>query len=64
MLLQCHVASLDSTCSVAQKNKLLDRRCKLEARIPAYDNQISVIMKPNNDTQWSIQDENIMDIDM
>jgi hypothetical protein len=63
MLLQHHVESLGSMCSVAQKNKLLDRRCKLEARITAYENQILVIMKLNDDTQWSIQEGNIVDID-
>ena len=62
MLLQRHVTSLGSTSSVAQKNELLDRRCKLEARITAYENRISVIMKLNDDTQWSIQDGNIPDI--
>jgi uncharacterized protein YjiS (DUF1127 family) len=63
MLLQCHVASLGSTCSVAQKNELLDRRRKLEARITAYENRISVIMRLDDDTQWSIQEGNIADMD-
>ena len=52
MLLQRHVASLGSTCSVAQKNELLDRRRKLEARISNYENRMSVIMKLDDDTQW------------
>jgi hypothetical protein len=64
MLLQHHVVSLGSTCSVAQKNELLDRRRKLEARITAYENQILVIMKLDDDTQWSIQEGNIADIDL
>jgi hypothetical protein len=63
MLLQRHVISLGNTCSIAQKNELLDRRRKLEARITAYENRISVIMKLDNDTQWFIQDGNILDID-
>jgi hypothetical protein len=56
MLLQRHVTSLGSTCSVAQKNELLDRRRKLEARITTYENRISVIIKLDDDTQWSISD--------
>src|ERR1700733_1822884 len=56
MLLQRHVTSLGSTCSVAQKNELLDRRRKLEARITTYENRISVVMKLDDDTQWSIAD--------
>ena len=56
MLLQRHVTSLGSTCSVAQKNELLDRRHKLEARITTYKNRISVIIKLDDDTQWSISD--------
>ncbi|KIM72965.1 hypothetical protein PILCRDRAFT_15660 [Piloderma croceum F 1598] len=56
MLLQRHVTSLGSTCSVAQKNELLDRRRKLEARITTYENRISIIMKLDDDTQWSLSD--------
>jgi hypothetical protein len=56
MLLQHHVTSLGSTCSVAQKNELLDRRRKLEARITTYENRVSVVMKLDDDTQWSIAD--------
>jgi hypothetical protein len=56
MLLQRHVASLGSTCSVAQKNELLDRRRKLEARISAYKHKVSVIIKLNDDVQWAMQD--------
>jgi len=55
MLLQRHVASLGSTCSVAQKNELLDQRCKLEARISAYENKVSVIIKLNDDIWWATQ---------
>ena len=50
--MQRHVTSLGSNCSVAQKNELLDRRRKLEARITAYENRMSVIMKPDDETQW------------
>jgi hypothetical protein len=60
MLLQCHVASLGRTCSIAQKNELLDRRRKLEARISTYEHRISVLMKLDDDTQWS---EHISDMD-
>jgi hypothetical protein len=63
MLLQRHVASLGSRCSVAQKNDLLDRRRKLEARITAYEHRISVIMKLDDDTLWSTQDGKIPDMD-
>jgi hypothetical protein len=52
MLLQRHVATLGRTCSVAQKNDLLDRRRKLEARISNYENRISIIMKLDDDAQW------------
>jgi hypothetical protein len=53
MLLRRHVASLSTGCSVAQKNDLLDRRRKLEARISAYEHRISVIMKLDDETLWS-----------
>jgi len=56
MLLQRHVASLGSTCSVAQKNELLDRRRKLEARISAYEHKVSVIIKLDDDVRWATQD--------
>jgi hypothetical protein len=56
MLLQHHVTSPGSTCSVAQKNELLDCRRKIEARITTYENWISVIMKLDDDTQWLIVD--------
>jgi hypothetical protein len=59
LLLQHHVTSLGSTCSVAQKNELLDQRRKLEARITAYENRMSVIIKPDDDTRWSGQDGQI-----
>src|SRR6202044_3443971 len=63
MLLQRHVTSLGSTYSVAQKNDLPDRRHKLEARITSYEQHISVIIKLDDDTQWSTQDGNIPDMD-
>jgi len=56
MLLQHHVMSLGSACSVAQKNELLDRQRKLEARISACEHQVSVVMKLDDETQWSTQD--------
>ena len=49
------MASLSTGCSVAQKNDLLDRRRKLEARISAYEDRISVIMKLDDDTLWSTE---------
>src|SRR5882757_8357391 len=48
MLLQRHVMSLGTTCSVTQRNELLDRRRKLEARITAYEHRISVIINPDD----------------
>jgi hypothetical protein len=56
MLLQHHVASLGSTCSVAQKNELLEQWCKLEARISAYEHKVSVIIKLNDNIWWAMQD--------
>jgi len=57
------VASLGNACSVPQKNELLDRRCKLEARISAYERQVSVIIKLDDDVQWSMQDGKIPALD-
>lgn len=57
MLLQRHVTSLGSACSVAQKNELLDRWRKLEARISAYEHRISMIIELDEDTQWASQDK-------
>src|ERR1700683_3084659 len=48
MLLQRHVTSLGSTYSVAQKNDLLDRRRKLEARITTYEHRISLIISDSS----------------
>jgi hypothetical protein len=62
MLLQRHLASFGITCSVAQKNDILDRRRKLESRIAAYEQRISVIMKLDDETMWSIEDGPIPDI--
>src|SRR5258705_1826098 len=62
MLLQHHVISLGTTSTIAQRNELMDRRRKLEARITAYEHRISVIMKPDDDTKWSTQDRQIPDI--
>ena len=63
MLLRRHVVSLSTGCSVAQKNDLLDRRRKLEARISAYEHRISVIMKLNDETLWSTDVGKHQDID-
>src|ERR1700683_2194856 len=63
MLLQRHVTSLGSAYSVTQKNDLLDCWRKLEARITTYEHQISVIIKLDNNTQWSTQDRKIPDMD-
>jgi len=63
MLLQRHVASLGNTCSVAQKNELLDRRRKLEARISAYEHKVSVIIKLDDDVRWATQDGRISHMD-
>ena len=63
MLLQRHVTSLGSKWSTAQKNEVLERRQKLEARITTYEHRISDIMKSDDDTQWSVQDGNIPDLD-
>ena len=63
MLLQRHVISLGTTCSVAQRNELLDRRHKLQARVGTYEQRISVIIKPDDDTRWSTQDGKIPDIE-
>ena len=61
MLLQRHVASLGCGTSTAQKNNLLDRRHKLEARITAYDQRISDIMKLDDDTILQNGDGNFAD---
>jgi hypothetical protein len=57
------VTSLGSTSSVSQRNELLDRRRKLEARITAYEHRMSVIIKPDDDTLWSAQDGQIAEFD-
>src|SRR6267154_928988 len=54
MLLQHYVTSLGSAPSVAQKNELLDQHCKLEARITAYEHQISIIIKHDEDGNQDI----------
>ena len=64
MLLQRHLASIGITCSVTQKNDLLDRLRKLESRIAAYEQRTSVIMKLDDETMWSIEDRPILDISL
>ena len=63
MLLQRHVTSLGNTYSVAQKNELLDRQRKLEVRITTYEHRMSMIMKLDDDTQWSRQGGKTQDMD-
>jgi hypothetical protein len=63
MFLQHHVASLGNACLVAQKNELLNRQRKLEARISAYERQVSVIIKLDDDVQWYMQDRKIPALD-
>ena len=63
MLLQRHVVSLSTGCSVAQKNDLLDRRQKLEARISAYEHRILDIMKLDDETLWSTEVRKHREID-
>jgi hypothetical protein len=57
------VRSLGSSCSVAQRNELLERRRKLEARIAAYEQRMAVIIKPDDDTKWLAQDPHMVDFD-
>jgi len=63
MLLQRHISTLGSSLTIPQKNDLLDRHHKLEGRIAAYEQRISVIMKLDDDTIWSDEDGNIRNID-
>ena len=62
MLLQRHVASLGHRTSTAQKNNLLDRCRKLEARITAYDQRILDTMKLDDDTISQNGDSNFADL--
>ena len=62
-LLQQHVKSLGKQCSKAQQNELLERHQKLEARITVYGHRISVIVKSDDDTNWT-QDGHMDSIDM
>ena len=57
------MTSLGSSCSVAQRNELLERQRRLEARITAYEQRMAVIIKPDDDTKWLVQDPQIMDFD-
>ena len=63
LLLQRHVVSLGRNCSTAQKTDLLDHRRKLEARISAYEQRISYIIKLDDDVQWSCQSGKLPDLD-
>ena len=62
-LLQQHVKSLGKQCSMAQQNELLERHQKLEARITAYEHRISIIVKSDDDINWT-QDGHMESIDM
>ena len=57
------MTSLGSSCSVPQKNELLDRRRKMEARITAYEHRISIIIKLDDDVQWFAEDGKTPDMD-
>ena len=62
-LLQQHVKSLGKQCSMAQQNELLERCRKLEVRITVYEHRISVIVKSDDDINWT-QDGHMGSIDM
>ena len=57
------MTSLGSACSVAQRHELLERRRKLEAWITAYEQRMAVIIKPDDDVKWSVQDLQVLDCD-
>ena len=48
---------------MARQNELLERHQKLEARITAYEHRISVIVKSDDDINWT-QDGHMDSIDM
>jgi hypothetical protein len=50
------MTSLGTSCSVAQRNDLLDRQQKLESQITAYEQRMAVIIKPDDDTKWLAKD--------
>jgi len=62
MLLNCHVASLGSTCSLPRRNELLHLQQKLEDKNFAYDNWSQSFIKLDDETNWSTQDRMIPDI--
>ena len=64
MLLQHHVTSLGSKYSITQRNNLLDQQRKLEARITSYEHQMAVIMKLDDDIQWSRHNGKIPNVDL
>lgn len=53
MLLQSHIKSLGKRLSTAQQTDVLNRRRRLESRITAFENRITVIMDISEDTRWS-----------
>ena len=63
MLLTAHVKSLGRMYSVTQKNNLMERRRKLEARITNYKHQMSLIMKLDDNTMWSQRHRKVPDTD-
>ena len=62
MLLLCHIRSLGSKYSITEKNDLLDRQRKLEARLTNYEHQMSGIMKLDDDIRWSRHSEKIQNL--
>lgn len=54
-----HVKSLGKNCSTAQKNELLEKCRKLEARITTYEHRLASIIKVEDDIQWLPWDGNI-----
>ena len=55
MLLTADIKSLGKLCLVAEKNRVLDRQCRLEARIASYEHCMSFMMRLENNTQWAKQ---------
>ena len=64
MLLKRHVKSLGREPSTAQRNTLLERRRKLEARISNYVCRMTVLMKVDEDVKWSHRADKSPDMDL
>lgn len=54
-----HIKSLGKNCSTAQKNELLEKCRKLEARITTYKHRLASIVKVEDDIQWLPWDGNV-----